>query len=43
MMIVDYGLTARSSASISGDAQRRGPWADWMQWVEALQTRVTRS
>ena len=42
-VIVDYGPDGQVVGFELIDAQRRGPWADWMQWVEALQTRVERS
>ena len=42
-VIVDYGPEGQVVGFDLMDAQRRGPWADWMQCVDALQTRVTRS
>jgi uncharacterized protein YuzE len=42
-VIVDYGPEGQVVGVELMDAQRRGPWAEWVQWVDALQARVARS
>lgn len=42
-VIVDYGPDGQVVGFELLNAQARGPWAAWVQWVDALQTRVTRS
>jgi uncharacterized protein YuzE len=41
-VIVDYGPDGQVVGFELLDAQRRGPWADWVQWLNALQSRVAR-
>ena len=42
-VIVDYASDGQVVGFELLDALRRGPWSEWVQWLEALQTRVTRS
>ena len=41
-VIVDYGSDGQVVGFELLDARRRGPWADWVQWLDALQLRVAR-
>lgn len=41
-VIVDYGPDGQVVGFELLDAQRRGPWADWVRWLDALQSRVAR-
>ena len=41
-VIVDYGSDGQVVGFELLDAKRRGPWADWLQWLYALQLRVAR-
>ena len=42
-VIVDYGPDGQVVGFELLDAKRRGPWADWVHWLDALQLRVARS
>ena len=42
-VIVDYGPDGQVVGVELLDALRRGPWSQWVQWVDALQARVTRA
>lgn len=41
-VIVDYGPDGEVVGFELLDAQQRGPWQDWVRWIDALQTRLTR-
>lgn len=42
-VIVDYGPNGQVVGFELLDAQRRGPWAAWVQWMDALQSKATRT
>ena len=42
-VIVDYGPDGQILGFELLDAQRRGPWAEWMHWVDQLQTKAART
>lgn len=40
-VIVDYGPSGEVVGFELLDARQRGPWADWIGWVDKLQTRAS--
>jgi uncharacterized protein YuzE len=42
-VIVDYGPAGEVVGFELLDAQRRGPWAEWIQWLDKLQEKVARA
>jgi uncharacterized protein YuzE len=42
-VIVDYGPEDQVLGFELLDAQRRAPWAAWMQWVDRLQAKAARA
>jgi uncharacterized protein YuzE len=41
-VIVDYGPDGEVVGFELLDAQRRGPWAEWIHWVGKLQEKAAR-
>ena len=42
-VIVDYGPDGQVVGFELLDAQQRGPWAAWVQWMDALQSKAART
>jgi uncharacterized protein YuzE len=42
-VIVDYGPDGQVVGFELLDAQHRGPWAAWVQWMDALQLKAART
>ena len=42
-VIVDYGPDGQIVGFELLDAQQRGPWAAWAQWMDALQSKAART
>jgi uncharacterized protein YuzE len=42
-VIVDYGPDGQVVGFELLDARQRGPWAAWVQWMDALQSKAART